>query len=77
MPEPPAPPPVPEAEPGPRGRWSFGFERPLPDFAAERRERRARMEAYETAQRVDPRLEPAPAPDHLDPSARRSTEMFY
>lgn len=72
----PAPPAEPEPEPR-RGRWSFGFEQRLPDFAAERRERRARMEAFEDAQRAEVQSELAPGPDHLDPAARRSPDMFY
>jgi hypothetical protein len=31
-------------EPPPRRRWPFGFDQPRPDYAAERRERRARMD---------------------------------
>jgi hypothetical protein len=77
----PAPPPVePEPEARPRSRWSFGFEQRLPDFAAERRERRerrARMEAFEGYRTAEVQAEPAPGPDHLDPAARRSPDMFY
>ena len=74
----PAPPePAPEPEARRPGRWSFGFERPLPDFAAERRERRARRDAYEMAQRAEAQVEPAPGPDRLDPAVRRSPDMFY
>lgn len=41
--EPPPPPVIVERREGPR-RWSFGFDQPRPDYAAERRERMARME---------------------------------
>jgi len=73
----PAPPPITEPEAPTSSRWSFGFEVPLPNFAAERRERQARMEALETAERVETSTTPAPAPERLDPAARRSPEMFY
>lgn len=43
-PEPAPPPVIAERRERPERRWSFGFDAPDPDYAAERRERVARME---------------------------------
>lgn len=52
-----------------RRRPSFGFDQPLPDFAAEREERRIKLEATAAASPSDR--------TRLDPVARRDPEMFY
>jgi len=72
----PSPEPVEAAEVEPEGRpLSFGFDRRLPDFAAERRARRAALEAADDA---DPGPDGAArAPGRIDPRTTRSPDMFY
>lgn len=72
----PPPEPVDVVEPESEGRpLSFGFDRRLPDFAAERRARRAAMEAADDAGSAPEG--PARGPERIDPRTTRSPDMFY
>lgn len=72
----PPPEPVEGADPEPEGRpLSFGFDRRLPDFAAERLARRAALESADDAG-SGPDM-PARGPERIDPRATRSPDMFY
>lgn len=78
-----------QREPPPQRRWPFGFDQPRPDYAAERRDRQARMDAerrFEAAREAerfeDPYAYPEPRRDRgrdalPDRVARERQRQWY